>query len=151
MKALTKPQKLILDQAAIICEEMAKYEVVEMTSSKIVSDHFKYKLSTLEREEFHVAFLNNQYGLISSECLSIGTVNRASVYPREIIKRALEVNAAALIISHNHPSGVSEPSQADKDITEILIRGLDIVDVRVLDHIIVAKGDTFSFAQHGLI
>jgi len=109
------------------------------------------KTAELEREEFGVLFLNNQNKLIVDEVMSTGTIDSASVYPREVVKRALEVNAAAVILYHNHPSGLCEPSQADKRITIKLQKGLDLMDIRVLDHIIVAGMDTFSFAKELLL
>ncbi|RIZ67494.1 MAG: hypothetical protein D0528_12040, partial [Methylococcales bacterium] len=80
-----------------------------------------------------------------------GTIDGASVYPREVVKQALHHNAAAVIFAHNHPSGVTEPSQADKQITEKLKKALDLFDIRVLDHFIIGDGEPYSFAEHGLI
>ncbi|GIA88948.1 DNA repair protein RadC [Vibrio cholerae] len=95
-------------------------------------------------------FLDNQHRLIAFEELFFGTIDSASVYPREVLKAALKVNAAALIFAHNHPSGDATPSQADKQITQRLKEALALVDIRVLDHIVV--GDSaISFAERGLL
>jgi DNA repair protein RadC len=99
---------------------------------------------------FAVMFLDNQHRLIAFEELFFGTIDSASVYPREVLKAALKVNAAALIFAHNHPSGDATPSQADKQITQRLKEALALVDIRVLDHIVV--GDSaISFAERGLL
>ncbi len=87
--------------------------------------------------------------MIADEQLFEGTHNAASVYPREIVRRALELHAAALILAHNHPSGVAEPSQADRHITDKIANALSLVDVRVLDHLVVGDGDVVSFAERG--
>ncbi|MDV3242137.1 MAG: hypothetical protein LOY00_10275, partial [Methylocaldum sp.] len=80
-----------------------------------------------------------------------GTIDGASVYPREVVKKALSFNAAAVIFAHNHPSGIAEPSEADKHITQRLKQALSLIDIRVLDHFIVGDGEAYSFAEHGLI
>ncbi|MEO2267233.1 RadC family protein [Pseudoalteromonas pernae] len=121
------------------------------TSVQSVSDYLKLELKGLQREVFLVLFLDSQNRLITQEILFRGTLDAASVYPREVIKAALQYNAASLIFAHNHPSGVAEPSQADKLITNKLIQGLSLVDIRVLDHIIVGGSQSVSFAELGLI
>ena len=107
-------------------------------------------LQSLEREVFAVLFLNNQHELIEFEVLFYGTIDAASVYPREVVKRALLWNAAAVIFCHNHPSSNSEPSQADRRITRRLTDALALIDVRVLDHFVVGESVT-SFAERGWI
>lgn len=105
-----------------------------------------------EHEVFVCLFLDNQHRLIKAVEMFTGSIDSASIYPREVVKKALALNAAAVIFAHNHPSGNAEPSQADKAMTAKLIKALDLVDVRVLDHFIVAGGDKpYSFALHGLI
>ena len=96
-------------------------------------------------------FLDAQHRLISTNELFRGTLTQTSVYPREVVKAALRANAAAVIFSHNHPSGVAEPSQSDKLLTEALKSALSLVDVRVLDHFIVAGTSIISFAERGLL
>jgi DNA repair protein RadC len=109
------------------------------------------KLGAREHEVFTVLLLDNRHRLI--ECLEMfrGTIDGASVHPREVVKEALRSNAAAVILAHNHPSGVAEPSQADELITRRLREALEMVDIRVLDHLIIAGGDIVSFAERGLI
>ena len=104
-----------------------------------------------EREVFGVMFLDNRHRLIAVEEMFLGTVDGASVHPREVVKRALKLNAAAVILAHNHPSGVAEPSQADELITARLRDALALVDIRVLDHLIVGGTTVTSLAERGLI
>ncbi|WP_438451929.1 RadC family protein [Vibrio alginolyticus] len=120
------------------------------TNPTNVKEYLKLKLGAHEREVFAVMFLDNQHQLISFEELFFGTIDAASIYPREVLKTALNHNAAAVIFAHNHPSGIAEPSQADKRITQRLIDALKLVDIRVLDHIVVGE-DCVSFAEKGLI
>ncbi|WP_261816223.1 RadC family protein [Vibrio gallicus] len=103
------------------------------------------------REAFFVLFLDNQHRVIEYEVLFEGTIDAANVYPREVVKRALHHNACALILAHNHPSGIAEPSQADRHITRRLIDALSLVDIRVLDHFVVGDGEVVSFAERGWI
>ncbi len=115
-----------------------------------VKDYLSHTLRRVKREIFTVLFLNNRHHLIASETLFQGTIDGAAVYPREIVKRALNHNAAAVILAHNHPSGVSEPSHADITITKDIENALKLVDIRLLDHFII--GDVVrSFAEEGLI
>lgn len=116
-----------------------------------VKPFFKLKLSEKEDEVFACAFLTSQHELIAYEELFFGTVNGASVHPRVVVKRALQHNAAAVIFAHNHPSGITEPSQADVNITRTLKSVLDVIDVRVLDHFIVGEGDPLSFVESGYL
>ena len=103
------------------------------------------------REVFSVIFLDNQHRVLRCEDLFLGTLDGAAVYPREVAVRALQYRAAAVIFAHNHPSGVAEPSSADRRITERLVSALGLLDIRVLDHIIVGSGQTYSFAESGLL
>lgn len=122
------------------------------TTSDISADYFKLRLANEDAEHFEVAFLDNQHMLIKTVRMFSGTINAAAVYPREIFKLALELNAAAIVIAHNHPSGVNEPSQADKMITRRIKDGCAMCDVSVLDHVIVARdAKPFSFAKAGLL
>ncbi|MFM2330588.1 MAG: hypothetical protein RLZZ26_95 [Candidatus Parcubacteria bacterium] len=104
-----------------------------------------------EREVFMCLFLDNRHRLISADEMFMGTIDGASVHPREVVKRALQLNAAAVILAHNHPSGVCDPSQADQLITTRLREALALVDIRCLDHMIVAGGAVISFAEKGLL
>ncbi len=111
----------------------------------------KSKLRGYAREVFACLFMDNQHRLIKYEELFFGTIDGASVHPREVVKHALKHNAAAVIFAHNHPSGVAEPSQADQRITDRLKSALLLVDVRVLDHMIVGDKEVLSFAERGLL
>jgi DNA repair protein RadC len=122
-----------------------------LNSPRAVRDYLQLLLGGRHQEVFLVLFLDTQHRVIASEELFHGTLGQTSVYPREVVKRALAHNAAAVILAHNHPSGVAEPSQSDQMLTDALKQALSLVDVRVLDHFIVAVGQTLSFAEKGLI
>lgn len=109
------------------------------------------ELATLEHEVFFCIFMDNQHRIIEAETCFQGTIDCANVYPRELVKRALQLNARALILAHNHPSGLAEASDADRAITRRLVDALNLVEVRILDHFIVAGTETFSFAERGLL
>lgn len=122
-----------------------------LTSPQAVRDFLRVKLGGLEHEVFAVVMLDAQNRIIEYVELFRGTVSQTSVYPREVVKESLARNAAALILVHNHPSGLAEPSRADEVLTQTLKTALALVDVRVLDHLIVAGSDILSFAERGLI
>jgi DNA repair protein RadC len=122
-----------------------------MSSPQAVRDFLSVKLGALEHETFCVLLLDTRYRLIEFVELFRGTIDGASVHPREVVKLALAKNAAALVLAHPHPSGVAEPSHADELITRRLREALSLVDIRVVDHVIVAGGATISFAERGLI
>ncbi len=122
-----------------------------LSSPQAVRDFLRVKLGALEHEVFAVLMLDAQNRLIEYVELFRGTVSQASVYPREVVKESLARNAAALVLVHNHPSGVAEPSRADEHLTQTLKAALALVDVRVLDHLIVAGSDVLSFAERGLL
>lgn len=107
------------------------------------------KLRDKQQEVFACLFLDNRHRVICFEELFHGTINGASVHPREVVKRALHHNAAALILTHNHPSGVADPSEADRHLTRRLQEALELVDVRVLDHIVIGDGESVAFAERG--
>jgi DNA repair protein RadC len=111
----------------------------------------QYHLGTHDREVFCCIFLDSQHRVLCCEDLFFGTLDGAAVYPREVATRALQYRAAAVIFGHNHPSGVAEPSAADRRITERLCAALGLLDVRVLDHVIIGRGREFSFAREGLL
>ena len=111
----------------------------------------QYHLGGHQREVFSCLFLDTQHRVLRCEDLFFGTLDGAAVYPREVAVRALQYNAAAVIFAHNHPSGIAEPSAADRRITERLCSALALLDVRVLDHIIVGRGKEYSFAEEGLL
>jgi len=122
-----------------------------MASPRLVKDFLSIKLGTLEHETFCVLLLDKRHRLIEFVELFRGTIDGASVHPREVVKLALARNAAALLLAHPHPSGVAEPSQADELITQRLKDALSLVDIPVLDHLIIAGGDIVSMAERGLI
>jgi len=122
-----------------------------LSSPGAVRDYLRLSLQTLPYEVFMGIFLNAQNRVISSDELSRGTIDQTSVFPREIVKRALAHNATAVIFAHNHPSGSPEPSQADRHLTRALSDALGMVDVRVLDHFVIAPGTILSFAEQGLM
>lgn len=130
-------------------EEMQQRDV--LASPAAVRDYLRLKLGALHREVFMVLLLDAQNRVMAMEELFVGTLTQTSVYPREVVKRALHHNAAAVIFAHNHPSGVAEPSQADEVLTNVLKDALALVDVRVLDHFVVAGNRVLSFAERGLI
>ena len=124
---------------------------VAFTSIQAARDWLRLKMAGLEREEFMVLYLNQQNQLIAYETLFTGTINSTEVHPREVVKRALYFNAAAVLFAHNHPSGDTTPSQADKAVTQRLVQALQLVDIRVPDHLIVGGTQILSFAEHGLL
>lgn len=141
----------IIQQALTILERRLHKPDCKITHAEDAKSYLKLQFAGLEHESFRVMFLNNRHGLISLKELFRGTIDGATVYPREVVKAALSFNAAAVILTHNHPSGHTEPSHADKAMTKQLIDALNLVDIRVLDHIVVGGSDTYSFAEHGLI
>lgn len=120
-----------------------------LESPQAVRDYLKAKLRHEPHEIFACLFLDTKHRVLAFEPLFYGTIDGASVYPRQVVKRALAHNAAALILTHNHPSGVAEPSQADKQLTERLKEALALIDVRILDHFIVGDGEPLSMVEHG--
>ena len=122
-----------------------------LSSPAAVREYLRLKLQALPHEVFVVLFLDAQNRVIEIEELFRGTLTQTSVYPREVVKRALARNAGAVIFAHNHPSGVAEPSHADETLTQALKQALALIDVRVLDHFIVAGAGVVSFAERGLL
>lgn len=122
-----------------------------LTSPEATRAYLSSQLRGYPYEVFACLFLDNQHHILEFEELFRGTIDGASVYPREVVKKALAHNAAAVIFAHNHPSGISEPSQSDRLITNKLKQALDLLDIRVLDHFIIGDGIPYSFAEHGLL
>lgn len=114
-------------------------------------DFLRMRLGALLHEEFHVLWLDNRHRILDCQKLFTGTVDGASVHPREVVRAALAINASAVVLAHNHPSGVAEPSGADRSITQELIAALRLVDVRVLDHLVIGAGEVVSMAARGLL
>ena len=147
--------KYVLLQAVL---EMSKRHLREKLSRESAisnpgqtRDYLNARLAGYPHEVFACLFLDNRHRVIEYEELFRGTIDGASVHPREVVRRAIAHNAAALILTHNHPSGVAEPSEADRQITRRLQEALALIDVRVLDHIVVAAGETVSLAERGLM
>ena len=132
-----------------LLEDMRRQPV--LANPRTARDYLVVHYAGQEREVFGCLFLDNRHRLIAVEELFLGTVDGASVHPREVVKRALKLNAAAVILAHNHPSGVAEPSQADELITARLRDALALVDIRVLDHLVVGGTTVTSFVGRGLI
>ena len=124
---------------------------VNLSSPDAVRDFLRLQLQHREVEVFVGLFLDAQNRVVGVEELFSGTLTQTSVFPREVVRRALHHNAAGVIFAHNHPSGVAEPSRADEMLTQALKQALALVDVRVLDHFIVGRGATLSFAERGLL
>lgn len=122
-----------------------------LTSPAAVRGYLRIKLQDLEHEAFWCVYLDAQNRVIDAEQLFRGTLTQTSVYPREVVKAALRHNAASMIFAHNHPSGITEPSLQDQALTALLTGALELVDVKVLDHFIVAPGALLSFAERGLL
>ena len=120
-----------------------------LESPQAVRDYLKSLLRHEQHEVFGCLFLDSKHRMLAFEVLFRGSIDSASVYPRQVVKRALAHNAAAVIFCHNHPSGVTEPSQADRTLTKRLIQALDLIEVRVLDHFIIGDGQPLSMVEHG--
>jgi DNA repair protein RadC len=134
----------------ILASRMRKAEFF-LANPNAVRDFLRIKMAGLGHEVFSVVFLDSQNGVIATEEMFRGTLTQTAVYPREVLKRVMHHNAAAVVLAHNHPSGLAEPSNADKRLTETLAKALSMVDVSVLDHFIVAGTDCISFTERGLI
>lgn len=149
------PAKYALLQAALeigrrhLGEALNRGEAV--TSPDATRAYLRARLRDVPHEVFGCVFLDTRHRVIAFEELFNGTIDGASVHPREVLRRALDHNAAAVILAHNHPSGVAEPSAADRAITRRLRDALGLVDVRVLDHLVIGDGEAVSMAERGLI
>ena len=147
--------KYVQFQAVLEIARRALDEKIKSTdalnSPQSVRDYLRLTLARLPHEVFVAVFLTAQNRVIAVEELFRGTLTQTSVYPREIVKRALAHNAASVILAHNHPSGEANPSAADRSLTKALAEALALIDVRVLDHFIVAPGASMSFAEQGLL
>jgi len=130
-------------------EQLAQAPVFD--NPAVVKQFAALAIGALDHEVFAVLFLDNQHRLLRHEEMFRGTLTHTSVYPREVARRALELNSAAVIFAHNHPSGAAEPSRADEFLTQSLKSALQLVDVRVLDHLVVGRGQVVSFAERGLL
>jgi DNA repair protein RadC len=140
----------ILAAASAILEKQLM-RMGEIFSSASAQEFLRYQIGPRPYEVFFVVFLDNRHKVISWQEMFRGTIDGASVYPREVVKEALKQNAAAVLLAHNHPSGIAEPSQADINITRTLKEALGLVGVRVLDHMIIGGREVTSLAERGAI
>lgn len=149
------PAKYAQLQAVLEMNRRHMHERLERGGALCSADdtcrYLSARLRDLRQEVFAALFLDTRHRVIRFEELFQGTIDGASVHPREVVRRALDLNAAALILAHNHPSGVAEPSQADLQLTRRLAEALRLVDIRVLDHVVVGDGETVSLAARGLM
>jgi DNA repair protein RadC len=146
-----RAEDAILEQAARILQNRLQHRETVFSSPESVRHFLQIKLRPYPYEVFCALFLDNRHRLIEFVELFRGTIDGASVHPREVIRECIRVNAAAVIFTHNHPSGVEDPSQSDLRITQRLKDALAFIDVRVLDHIIIGEGDGTSLAERGLL
>ncbi len=144
-----KNHQRVIRMALTLLEKNIRHKPINFSSSIETQQYLRLQLEPLEREVFMVLFLDNQHRMIANETTSLGTINSTSVYPREIIKSALNHNTAAVILAHNHPSGWAEPSGADRNITNRLVEALLLMGVAVLDHVVIGHGEAVSFAEIG--
>ncbi|CAB3746523.1 RadC family protein [Paraburkholderia humisilvae] len=149
------PAKIAQLLAIIEMVRRALHEELEqrslLDSPQAVDDYLRLRIGGLPHEVFYCLYLDARHRLIQPEELARGSLTQMTVYPREIVRRALLVNAAGLIVAHNHPSGAARPSAADRQLTRLLQQALALVDVRLLDHVVVGARDVYSFARNGLI
>ena len=148
-RQFTDEEQTLIDQAIRCLERRYLVKTYILTSPEATRAYLKLRLAGLTYEVFAVLLLDNRHRVICYEEVFRGTIDGASVHPREIVRRVIETNAAAVIFAHNHPSGSSEPSQADLKLTRTLQDALALIEVRVLDHIIVGEGTGVSFAERG--
>ena len=136
-------------EALTLLERQLREPGASFTSSHAVRDWLRLQLASLEREEFTVLFLDNQHRLIAHETLFTGTISHTQVHPREVVKAGLKHNAAAIIVAHCHPSGHAEPSNADRQVTTRIQQALDLVDIRLLDHLVIGGMEIVSLSERG--
>lgn len=148
---MNQQEKNTIQAALAILDAHLKQPGVAFASPTAVQNYLRLNLQMEDREVFFVMFLDNANRLIEGLTMFVGTLTQAAVYPREIARKALALNAASVIVAHNHPSGNPEPSQADERLTKTLRAALELIEVRVLDHIIVAGAKSTSFAERGIL
>ncbi|MGC6030930.1 RadC family protein [Enterobacter kobei] len=147
--ALPASAQQTIREALTLLECQLREPGASFTSSHAVRDWLRLQLASLEREEFTALFLDNQHRLIAHETLFTGTINHTQVHPRELVKAGLKHNCAAVIVAHCHPSGEAEPSKADRQVTMRIQQALELVDIRLLDHLVIGGMDIISFSERG--
>jgi len=151
MNSYTNEEENIIKKATEILKSKFSRVGAAMEGTTFCKDYLILKLSDSDVENFHCLFLDTAHRVISFEKLSSGTINRATVYPREILKRAFKNNASAIILAHNHMSSPIKASDDDIKLTKLLVENFKIFDVKILDHIIVGEGEAMSFVDSGLL
>ena len=151
LRLVDDPDRPAIDRALRILADRLRVPGACFNSTWKMKNYLILHLAELKREAFGVVFLDAHMRMIVFEVMFQGTVTQATVHPREVVRRALELNAVGVVLTHNHPSGFPEPSLADECLTHVLKQALNLVDVRTVDHIIVGGLDTFSFAERGLM
>ena len=141
----------IIQQAIVLLERRVFKAGPRLERPAAVRDYLRLKLVAEPNEIFVVVFMNSMHDVLAVEPMFHGTINATSVYPRVVLQRALQLNAAAVIFAHQHPSGTTEPSNADRLLTDQLKTALALIDVRVLDHFVIGQGAPYSFAESGLL
>lgn len=150
-KPLTIEQSRLIEQAETLMRSRIRTDGTQLSDPSTAGSMFRYRLGSHEREVFSVAYLNTRHKVLAVEDLFAGTIDGAEVHTRELVKRALELNSAALIIAHNHPSGSLEPSAADRAVTDRIKQALYLVEIRLLDHFVVSAEGYTSLAARGWI
>ena len=150
-KPLNPEQTRLIEQAETLMRSRIRADAQQLSDPSAAGNMFRYRLASHDREVFSVAFLDTRHKVIAVEDMFTGTLDGAEVHPREIAKRALTLNAAAIICAHNHPSNSGEPSGADRAVTARLKQSLALVDVRLLDHFVVTADGYTSMAARGWI
>lgn len=148
---LTAQETRLVHRALHVLERRIFQREAKISSPQALFDYLRLKLAGEPHEVFGVVFLDSQHRAITFEALFHGTIHQTAVYPRVIVKRALDLNASAVILVHNHPSGEPQSSNADRVLTERVCDSLGLIDVRVVDHVIVGSGTPYSFAEAGLL
>lgn len=141
----------IITKAIALLEQRLYASGPALSDPTAARDYLRLQLMQEPNEVFAVVFLTTQHQVIACETLFRGTVDAADIHPRVVVQRALLLNAAALLVAHQHPSGSTKPSAADRALTSRLRMALDLIDVRLLDHLVIGKGEPYSFARHGLL
>lgn len=142
------PAQVLIETAKQLVSE-SFHRTATLSSPAVTRDFLTLELAQEEREIFGVIFADSQHRVLSFEKMFQGSIDSTTVHPREVVKRSLELNAAAVILTHNHPSGLAEPSAADRQMTQRLNSALQLVDVRILDHMVVGGTQIVSFAERG--